>query len=183
VAPTEPIAPGVRAEGEPGGRGVSTADSHQQEGPKTWTEQNTGFPLPLPEAGLAIDSRSIVPYIFEPAPFPESLLDPHFQPFYGNNDYNHAQPSSTTNAQHPDATSLRPDPLPPVEVPGVAESELIEMWGLLEDENVGYDLNGTEEAGQASAVLPNWSADPTELVNQWADLSGKSPENAGFGFG
>jgi len=48
------------------------------------------------------------------------------------------------------------------------------MWGLLEDENVGYDLNGAEEAGQASATMPNWAADPTELVNQWADLSGKS---------
>jgi hypothetical protein len=156
---------------------VPSGESHQG-GPNTWTAQNADFALPLPEAGLAIDSRSIVPYIFEPAPFPEPLLEADFQPFYGGEHYGYAPLHSATNAQRPDATNLRPDPLPPVEVPGVTESELVEMWGLLEDENVGYDLNGAEDSGNASATLPNWSADPTELVNQWADLGGMSPEEA-----
>jgi hypothetical protein len=128
--------------------------------------------LPSPEAGLAIESRSIIPYIFEPAPF-EPLLSSEFQTFYGG-DYYYRSQGSATGGGHPEAASLRHDPLPPVEVPGVTESELVEMWGLLEDETVGYDLNGKDENASTSTAQPNWPADPTELVNQWASLNGKS---------
>lgn len=123
--------------------------------------QSQSFPsVPPAEAGLAIDSQSIVPYIFEPAPFPDISAGPTYQSLNSSrSDYFPGQYGQ------PGPSSLQQEPLPPVEIPGVTENELAEMWGLLEEDNV-ENTDGRQTV--------NWASDPTDLVNQWADLSGES---------
>lgn len=104
-----------------------------------------------------------MPYIFEPAPFPDLSGGPTYQSLNSSQPDYHGQYEQLAN------TVLQQEPLPPVEIPGVTESELAEMWGLLED-----DTTGTETGGGDGRQTVNWASDPAELVNQWADLSGKS---------
>jgi hypothetical protein len=163
VAPPsgDPIASESRAHDMPEASGLSTAQMSEFGSASTPQGFWQSYPsVPPAEAGLAIDSQSIVPYIFEPAPFPDisaghtyQSLNPSQSEYRHPGHYEQSMPSA-----------LQQEPLPPVEIPGVTETELAEMWGLLEDDTV-------ENADGRQTV--NWASDPTELVNQWADLSGE----------
>lgn len=122
--------------------------------------------LPVAEAGLAIDRNSIVPYIFEPTPYPD---------WSEEHDFPHADDvavfkQSSQHAPH-ESTELQQEPFPPVQVPGVTPAELAEMWAMLDDETIGYDLHDMEETGADGEVsMPVWTEDPGKLVDGWANL-------------
>jgi hypothetical protein len=129
-----------------------------------------GYELPPPEAGLAIDSKQVVPYIFEPMPFPDSIPSSDQSGRYQFLPYDMSRDGDFNQTVEPSDQSQR-DPLQPtVHVPGVTESELAEMWGLLEDETVGLDFGHDNGADLTQSI---WAADPSDIVDQWANLGGK----------
>ena len=163
VAP-DSIAPESRVQDASEASGHTAAqmpETGSDPNPREFWHPSTFPSVPPAEAGLAIDSQSIVPYIFEPAPFPDISAGPTYQslnPSQSGYHQGHYGP--------PGPSPLQQEPLPPVEIPGVTESELAEMWGLLEDDTVGADNGGVD-----SRPIVDWASDPAELVNQWADLS------------
>ncbi|KAJ9098478.1 hypothetical protein QFC19_006345 [Naganishia cerealis] len=111
------------------------------------------YSTPSMQPGFAVNNGEVVPYIFEPMPF--GLISPQM----GSS----SRVPMMSSIEEPAVAMMAPAAYQPL---GVSESELEEMWSLLQDDAI--DQDNENNSGEKTMLLGEaWSGDSDSALAAW----------------
>ncbi|KAJ9094466.1 hypothetical protein QFC21_006005 [Naganishia friedmannii] len=120
-------------------------------------EQNQlpySYSMPSAQPGFGVGNGEVVPYIFEPMPF--GIISPPM----GSSS---KPPMMLSSKEEPAVAMMAPAGYQPL---GVSETELEEMWSLLQDDAI--DREAEKTGGEQTMLLGEaWSGDPDSALAGW----------------